>query len=143
MEGAIRWFSRNHVAGNFLMLAVLLAGFSTWFQMRKEIFPDTSFDAVTIRVPYPNATPEEVERGVVIPVEEAIADVVGIKKIRSTASQNIGATTVEVEVGYEVRNVMGDLKTRVDAIDNFPDEAEEPILEEILITSPVMAITLE
>ncbi|MBK1833927.1 efflux RND transporter permease subunit [Roseibacillus ishigakijimensis] len=142
MEGAVRWFTRNHVAGNFLMLAVLLAGVTTWFKVRKEIFPDTAFDALTVSIPYPNATPEEVERGVVVPVEEAIADVLGIKKMTSTSAQNTGAVTIEVETGYEVRNVMDDVKTRVDAIDNFPEEAEKPILEEVVITSPVMAITL-
>lgn len=142
MEAIVKWFTRNHVAGNFLMLAVLLAGFTTWFKVRKEVFPDTAFDALTVSIPYPNATPEEVERGVVVPVEEAVADVLGIKKMRSSSGQNVGSVTIEVEVGYEVRNVMDDVKTRVDAIDNFPEEAEKPILEEIVITSPVMAITL-
>ena len=60
MERVVCWFTRNHVAGNFLMLAILLAGFTTWFKVRKEIFPDTAFDALTVSVPYPNATPEAV-----------------------------------------------------------------------------------
>ena len=70
----VKWFTRNHVAGNFLMLVVLVAGFATWFTLKKEIFPEVSIDAVSVSIPYPNATPEETERGVVVPVEEAIAD---------------------------------------------------------------------
>lgn len=139
---ALRWFTRNHVAGNFLMLIVLIAGFVTWFKLKKEIFPEISIDAVSVSIPYPNATPEEVERGVVIPVEEAIADLQGVKTIRGTASQNIGAVLVEVETGYDVRSVMSDVKSRVDAIDNFPLEAETPLLEEVLIKNPVMSVTL-
>ena len=142
MEAAIKWFSKNHVAGNFLMLAILLVGFSTWFQLKKEIFPETSIDAVAVRIPYPNATPEEVERGVCVPVEEAIADLTGIDTIRSTASQNIGTVSVEVETGYNVREVMDDVKSRVDAIDNFPEEAEKPVLEEIVIKNPVMNLAI-
>lgn len=142
MKGAIRWFSRNHVAGNFLMLTLLLAGFTTWFKLRKEIFPETSVDALTVSIPYPNGTPEDVERGVVIPVEEAIADLDGIKVIRSTSAQGMGAVTVEVETGFDVRNVMDDVKSRVDAIDHFPDEAEKPVLAEILIKKPVMSLTI-
>jgi multidrug efflux pump subunit AcrB len=142
MHGIVKWFSRNHVAGNFLMLAVVLAGLSTWFKLKKEIFPETAIDAVAIRIPYPNATPEEAERGVCIPVEEAIADLQGIKRVRSTGSQNMGVVVVEVETGFQLRNVMNDLKSRVDAIDNFPEEAETPVLEEILIKSPVMSVTL-
>ena len=142
MTGAIQWFSRNHVAGNFLMLTVLIAGLVSWFSMKKEIFPETAFDAVTVRVPYPNATPEEAETGVCIPIEEAIADLQGIKKIRSTATQNIGTVIVEVETGYRVRDVMSDVKSRIDAIDNFPEETEQPVLEEIVIKAPVMSLAL-
>ncbi len=142
MERAIRWFSRNHVAGNFLMVAVLVAGFVTWFKLRKEIFPDTSVNALNVSIAYPNATPGEVEQGVVVPVEEAISDVIGIKRIRSSSQQNGGLVTVEVENGYEIREVMDDVKTRVDAIETFPLEAESPILEEVIISSPVMAIAL-
>ena len=140
--GVVKWFSENHVAGNFLMLFVVVAGFATWFQLKKEIFPETSIDAVAVRIPYPNATPEEVERGVCVPVEEAIADLTGIDTVRSTASQNIGIVTVEVETGYDVRSVMNDVKSRVDAIDNFPEQAEKPVLEEIVIKSPVMSVAL-
>ena len=59
MQKAIHWFSKNHVAANFVMLLVLLAGFSTWFKLRKEVFPNISLDAVLIQVPFPNATPED------------------------------------------------------------------------------------
>ncbi|MBB5352978.1 multidrug efflux pump subunit AcrB [Haloferula luteola] len=142
MKNAIKWFSENHVAGNFLMLALVLVGMSTWFKLRKEIFPETSIDAIAVQVPYPNATPEEVERGVCVPVEEAVADLTGIKKLRSTATQNMGVVTIEVETGYDVREVMDDVKSRVDAIDNFPEEAEKPVLEEILIKNPVMSLAI-
>jgi multidrug efflux pump subunit AcrB len=142
MKNAIHWFSRNHVAGNFLMLSLLLAGFTTWFQLRKEIFPETSVDWVTVSIPYPNATPEDVERGVVVPVEEAISDLEGIKSIRSTSAQSMGAVSVEVETGFEIRNVMDDVKTRIDAITNFPEEAEKPVLQEVLIKAQVMSITV-
>ncbi|MDP7496529.1 MAG: efflux RND transporter permease subunit, partial [Roseibacillus sp.] len=142
MKGVIRWFSRNHVAANFLMLAVLLAGFYTWFQLKKEIFPEISIDAVSVGVPYPNASPEDVEEGVIIPVEEAIADLDGIREINSVAAEGMGMVTVRIENGYDVRDVMDDIKTKVDAIDNFAQEAERPALEELRITSQVVSIAV-
>ncbi len=142
MKNVIRWFSRNHVAANFLMLAVLLAGFYTWFQLRKEIFPEVSIDMISVGVPYPNASPEDVEEGVVVPIEEAIADLNGIREINSVASENMGVVTVMVENGYEVRDIMDDIKVRVDAIDNFAEEAERPVLEELLLTSQVLSIAV-
>ena len=141
-KGIIYWFSRNHVAGNFLMLMVVVFGLMTWPKLKKEIFPETAINAVLISVPYPNATPEEVEKGILIPIEEAIQDLDGIDVIRSTASQGVGSTTVEVESTYDVRNVMDDIKTRVDAIQNLAEEAEKPTLSELLIKAQVMSIAV-
>ncbi|MCB1090672.1 MAG: efflux RND transporter permease subunit, partial [Verrucomicrobiae bacterium] len=142
MEKAIFWFTRNHVAGNFLMIIVMLLGLVTWFQLKKEIFPETSVDTIAVRVPYPNATPEEVEKGVVVPIEEAIQDLNGIERIRSTSALGMGVVLVEVASGFSVRNVMDDVKTRVDAIQNLAEDAETPTLEEMVLKSQVMSIAV-
>lgn len=142
MQKSIKWFSCNHVAANFLMLAVLIAGFTAWFQLRKEVFPETSFDAVIVSVPYPNATPEEVISGVVIPIEEAIAEVEGIKQVTSTAVRNMGTLTIEVETSYNTRDVMGDVQTNVDAIDNFAENAEEPRFEELVVNRQILSLAI-
>lgn len=141
-KGIIHWFSRNHVAGNLLMVLVLVSGLMTWPKLKKEIFPETSIHAVLVSVPYPNATPEEVEKGILIPIEEAIQDLDGIDAIRSTAAQGIGTITVEVESTYDVRDVMDDIKTRVDAIQNLAEEAEKATLSELLIKAQVMSIAV-
>ncbi len=142
MEKIIKWFSGNHVAANFLMGAVLIAGFTAWFQLRKEVFPEIAFDGVVVSVPYPNATPEEVASGVIIPIEEAIADVDGIKKVRSTASRNVGSVTVEVETGFDTRDVMNDVQTKVDGIDNLAEETEEPVFEEIVVNRQIISLAI-
>ena len=90
MQKIIHWFSKNHVAANFMMLLVMLAGLTTWFKLKKEVFPNISLDAVFIQVPFPNATPEEVEDGILLPLEDAIADVDGIKRVTSTATESMG-----------------------------------------------------
>lgn len=142
MKGMIKWASENHVAANFAMVAVLLAGFGTWFQLRKEIFPETALDAVQITVPYPNSTPEDVESGVTIPIEEALADIEGIKRISSVASENVGVISAEITNGYDVREVMDDIKTNVDAVDNLAENAEKPVLEELVLAPQVLSVAI-
>ncbi|MDF1851264.1 MAG: efflux RND transporter permease subunit [Verrucomicrobiales bacterium] len=141
-SGIIYWFSRNHVAANFLMVVIVVLGVGTWPTIKKEIFPETSINSVNVSVAYPNATPDEVEKGIIIPIEEAIQDIEGIDRMKSVANQNIGVVTVEVANGFEVRNVMDDVKTRVDAIQNIAEEAEEPLLEELLIKAQVLSIAV-
>jgi len=142
MQKAIQWFSQNHVTANLLMLLVVLAGFTTWFKIKKEVFPNVSLDAVVIQVPFPNATPEEVEDGVILPIEDAIAEVDGVKRVSASAMQSMAAVTVEVANGYDLRDVMTDLKTKVDGIANFPENAEKPMLEEARLDRQVMSIAV-
>lgn len=142
MEGLIKWFTRNHVAGNFLMLVILVSGVTTWFTLRKEVFPETSLDAVTVSVPFPNATAEEVEDGILLPLEDAVADVDGVKRYTATATEGMGAITIEVLNGYDVREVMDDIKSRVDAITIFPVNAEKPIVEELVLSYQVMSVAV-
>ena len=96
MQKAIKWFSENLVTANFVMLLVLLAGFTTWFKIKKEVFPNISLGAVVIQVPFPYATPEEVEDGILLPLEDAISDVDGIKRVTASAAESMVAVTVEV-----------------------------------------------
>jgi len=142
MENIIKWFCRNHVAGNFLMAAVLIAGFTAWFGIRKEVLPDVTLESVSITVPYPNATPEEVEDGIIILVEEAIAEIEGIDQINSTASQNFGTIIADLKPGYKVRDLLGDIKTQVDAITNIPVDAEEPIITDVTIREQVLSLAV-
>ena len=142
MRNLIKWFSRNNVAANFLMVSILAAGISTWVKLKKEIFPETSTSVVAVSVPYPGATPEEVEKGVCIPIEEAIRDLQGVDVMRSTAANSYGVVYVEVLSEFAVRDVLDDMKTRVDAIDNFAENIESPVYEEVLIKNQVLTIAI-
>ena len=142
MRNLIKWFSRNNVAANFIMALVLLAGISTWLKLKKEIFPETSTNVVSVSIPYPGATPDEVEKGICIPIEEAFRDLQGIDVMRSTAANSYGVVYVEVSGDSEVRDVLDDMKTRVDAIDNFAENIESPVYEEVLIKNQVLTVAI-
>ena len=142
MKGTIRWFADNGVAANLLMILIVAGGLVSVFTIKQEVFPEFSAGIVTVRVPYPGATPEEVEEGVVIRVEEAIQDLDGIEEIRSTASENAALVLVEAMRGHDVQRLLNDVKSRVDAIDTFPDEAEEPVVEEAIIRRQVLQVAV-
>ena len=74
MNSVIAWFAENRVAANLLMVLTLVAGSVAMLDARKETFPNIIWDEVTIYVQYPGSTPSEVEKSVVIPLEDAIAD---------------------------------------------------------------------
>lgn len=125
--GMIAWFARNGVAANLLMFSVAFAGIMTLYtRSTLEVFPEIVYDIVTIRMPYRGATPSEVEEGVIIKIEEAIQAIEGIKQITSTASEGSGTVNAEIMDGYDARELLDDIKNRVDGISTFPDETERP-----------------
>lgn len=127
----IAWFARNGVAANLLMVAVIAAGAITLWQGKipVEVFPEVPSRIVEISVPYPASAPEEVEEMIVLKIEEAIQQVSGIKHINSTASSSGATVMVEVEEGLDPRQVLEDIKIRVDAIPQFPEDAEKPVIQ--------------
>lgn len=138
----IRWFARNGVAANLLALVIVAAGLFMAVTMRMELFPEFDLDAVSVQVPYPGAAPEEVESGIVEIIEERIEGIEGIKKITSIAAEGFGNVMVEVERGYDAGDIADKMKVRIDAIDNFPEQAEEPTVEEAILKRDTIALAI-
>lgn len=127
MGGMIGWFAKNHVAANLLMVLIIAGGFfSLSTQIPLEVFPSIEFERISIRTSFGGATPAEVEEGVTIRIEESIQDLQGIKEITSQSSEGSSRVTVEVESGYDDRVLLEDIKTRVDALNNLPADADKP-----------------
>ena len=123
----IAWFARNSVAANLLMVVILVLGLHAVTQrIPLEVFPSFELDIISINVPFRGATPEDAEQAVVSRIEEAIFDLEGIKELRATAREGSASVTVEVASGFEPRNLLDDIKNRVDAISTFPAETERP-----------------
>jgi multidrug efflux pump subunit AcrB len=76
-SGAIGWMAGHSVTANLLMLVLLVGGVIFSLKIKKEVFPDFELDMVNITVPYPGASPEEIERGIILAIEEAILDLEG------------------------------------------------------------------
>jgi len=141
-EGIIGWFTRNPVAANLLMAVVMVAGFLSYLGIQKRTFPEFNPNLVQVMVPYRGAAPAEVEEGVIVKIEEAVADIEGIKEIRSVAREGNGIVQIEVLTGYDVTKVLDEVKLRVDAIPNFPAETEKPVISEVLYEQQVLWVTV-
>ena len=125
-KGPLSWMAGNSVAANVLMLILLAGGLISALNIRQEVFPEFSTDTVSISVSYPGASPEEIEKGVILPVEEAVEGLEGIDSIRSTASEGFGTVRVEALESTDIVRLWQEIETEVNRIDTFPDDAEEP-----------------
>ena len=95
---------------------------------RKSFFPTIQMRNISISVVYPGASPEEMEEGVTLKIEEAVKNIAGIDKVFSTSSENSASVSIETLKGYEIDEVFTEVKNAVDAINSFPVSAEKPVI---------------
>jgi multidrug efflux pump subunit AcrB len=125
-SGPIAWMAHNSVAANLIMLFLVVGGIGMAFFIQKEVFPDSTLSVVEIDVAYPGASPAEVEKGILLPVEEAVRGLEVVKEVTSTARENSGSTRVELLTGISRNRGLQRINQAIDTIQTFPDEAEEP-----------------
>src|SRR6056297_3620333 len=127
MRRVISWAINNAPGMNVLMLALMLVGGVSLWQMRREVFPAFELEIVMITVPYPGATPQDTEEAICQKIEEAIRSIDGVKKVTSIAQEGAGYVLAELRSDIkDVQKVMSEIDREVDRIPSFPDLAEDP-----------------
>ncbi len=124
----IAWFARNSVAANLLLVAIATAGILSLRSLPLSVFPDIEPSVITVSVPLRGATPEDVELGVAVRIEEAVHDLEGIDRLISDSVEGSTRVRIEAESDVDARQLLEDVKSRVDAINTFPAEAERPVI---------------
>jgi len=139
----IAWFARNHVAANLLMVCIIFSGlFSLSGNIPLEIFPTIDPSRVNVRVSLRGSTPEDAELSVAIRVEEAINDLEGIEEYSSRAFEGGAVVSIDIDDAYDPRELLDDIKNRVDAINTFPADAERPVISLAVRKRDVITVTV-
>jgi len=126
MKGLTAYFLKYRVAALAVMIFFLLFGVMGLMRTRSSLFPEVESRVIQVQVIYPGASPEEVEQGVVLRIEDDIKGVSGVERISSVSQENGGIITVEVVKGYDTDVVLQDVKNAVERIPQLP-EGMEPI----------------
>ena len=141
-KGAIAWMAQNPVAANLLMILLLVGGLLMGGRVKQEVFPETDLDMVSISVPYPGASPAEVEQGIVLAVEEAVRGIDGVKRVVATAAEGRASVNAELTIDADDEKVLADVKSAVDRITSLPKDAERPVVSLITNRSEVISMVV-
>jgi hydrophobic/amphiphilic exporter-1 (mainly G- bacteria), HAE1 family len=136
----IRFFARHPTGANLLMLAFLIAGALSLPHVLKETQPDFAPTEVEIRIKYPGATAREVEEVINLRVENAIDGISFVKEVRSDAREGMASVIVEMHPDGDILTFIRDIETGINAIDDFPAEVEQPVIQELGRTDPVLSV---
>jgi multidrug efflux pump subunit AcrB len=142
MNSIIAWFAKNSVAANLLMVGTIVMGAMTIGTLKQEVVPMVEVQSAIVSVVYPGAAPEEVEQGICLPIERAVQGLSGVDKVNSVAKENIGVVTIEFLDNVNRNNLLNDVKTAVDAIDNFPQDAERAQVKLLDVIGKVMDVVV-
>jgi len=142
LKGPIAWMARNAVAANLLMVILLVGGALGVMRATQQLFPEFDLDIVAVTIPFPGATPTEVEQGVVLVAEEALSGLSGVKSLQTTAKEGVASVLLELEADADADRVLADAKAAIDRIRTFPAEAEKPVVELVFMRQEVVSLVI-
>jgi hydrophobic/amphiphilic exporter-1 (mainly G- bacteria), HAE1 family len=138
----IRFFAAHPTAANLMMIGILCLGIFAAPQLQRETFPRIEPRRVEISIAYPGARPEDVEQSVCQRIEDALDGVNNIAEVACEASENRARAVAEMNEGNNLDRFFSEVKTEIDAISDFPDQVEEPIVKQLGRTDFVASVAI-
>ncbi len=138
----IRWFAEHPTAANLTMLAIIILGLVSLPQQQRETLPRISNDKIGIQVIYPGSTAEEVEDAICRRLEDALESIADLDEMQCEATEGMANATAIMTEGSNMMQFLDDVNAAVDSIDDFPDQAELPVVEEKARTDAVVSIAI-
>ncbi len=142
LRGLIAGFVRNPILANLLMVCLLAGGFQSARSMVRETYPEFALDHIAVEVAYPGAAPEDVERSICTPIEEAVRGVRGVRTVSSSANADFGTVWIGLLDRADAGEALKDVKDRVERITDWPREARKPIIHETFLRGEVINIAV-
>ena len=125
-RGLITVFARHKLLANLLTIMVFALGTIALTRMNIQFFPSFALDYIAVQVVWSGASAEDVENGIVIPFEERLKTVDGLKRMTSTSTQGIASLSLELNEGTDALLALDQVRQRVDEFRNLPKDAETP-----------------
>lgn len=128
MRQIIEFFVRYPFWANSILVLIAIFGTINLLSIPMSFMPEREEREINVRVSYPGASPEEMEEGVTIKVEEALKGIVGIEEVTSVSSENTASIEIRTVSGYDIDEILVEVKNAVDGINSYPESAEKPVV---------------
>ncbi|MBI1305179.1 MAG: MMPL family transporter [Bacteroidetes bacterium] len=128
MKKLVSYFIKYPVSANIILWLIVIFGFFSYFKLTSSFFPLVENRNINITLVYPGSSPEEIEEGVVVKIEEELKGVTGVERVTSVSQENAANIKVEIEKGHSTSKALEDVQNAVNGINSFPDGLEKPIV---------------
>ena len=137
-----RFSVENPVFVNLLLLLILVGGVGSWMAMNQEVVPSVDLNLVSVTTPYAGASPEEVEKTLTIPIENAVEAVEGVDDVVSQSREGVSLVMLELDRTYDTARVAEEVRSELDRITDVPEDADDSVVTAIKTTFPVINIAV-
>ncbi|MDG1660716.1 MAG: efflux RND transporter permease subunit [Winogradskyella sp.] len=142
MRKLIGYFIRHSVAVNVVVFAFIIFGIVGFLKLKSSFFPLVDSKNISINVTYPGASPQEVEEGIVLKIEDNLKGLNGIERVTSTSRENSGSISVEIEKGKDIDFMLLEVKNAVDRVPSFPVGMEPLIVSKQESLRPTITFSI-
>ena len=142
LVAAIELFSRHRNAANLLFISMIMFGFFGLSQLNRQFFPTVDVKNVSIRINWPGATAQDVDKNIVAAIQPEIRFLDGVKEVSSESRQNFAAITVEFEQEADMQRAVADIEAAVSALTTLPKQAERPIIKQEVFFEPIASLLI-
>ena len=142
MRSIIAYFIKHSVAVNVVIVGMIIFGVFGMFSLKSSFFPLTDSKIININATYPGASPQEIEEGVVLKIEDNLKGIEGIDRVTSASSENAGSITVEILKGYNIDFMLLEVKNAVDRVPSFPVGMEPLVVSKRVESRPTISFAL-
>ncbi len=142
MKKVITYFIKYPVAVNIFIIAFLIFGVIGVLSMKSSFFPLSESDRINVSVSYPGASPEEMEEGIVLKIEDNLKGIVGVDRVTSVSRENSATINIEVQKGKNIDVVLADVKNAVDRVPSFPSGMEPAVISKIESVNQTISFTV-
>ena len=142
MRKLIDFAVRNPVMVNLLTLFVVGAGVATYFRMHRELFPEFSRQAIQVTTEFKGASPEEVEKLITAKIEEEVSDIDELDEMLSVSQEGRSQILLKFQPETDMNRALSDVRAALDDVTDLPEGAEDPEVNEVKNTFPVITVSL-
>ncbi|MFT6829112.1 MAG: multidrug efflux pump subunit AcrB, partial [Roseivirga sp.] len=142
MRKVISYFIKYPVAVNVMMLAIIIFGVIGMFKMKSSFFPLNESKIINVGITYPGASPQEIEEGIVLKIEDNLKGLVGVDRVTSVSNENSGRITVEIEKGRDIDVMLSEVKNAVDRVPSYPSGMEPLVVSKTESTRETIGFAL-
>ena len=142
MRKLIAYFIKHNVAVNIVMWTFIVFGVVGAINLKSSYFPLIDSKNININVTYPGASPQEVEEGIVLKIEDNLKGLDGIERVTSTSRENSGTINIEIQKGKDIDFMLLEIKNAVDRVPSFPVGMEPLIVAKQEALRPTISFAI-